>query len=277
MKKFLISLILLLIAASVAFYFGWIQFLIPDDGHAVVFSRTSGWEDEVVEPGTFQWRWERLLPTNMSLYIYHIESQSLEISVEGTLPSGEVYRTILEDRPDFSYRISGRVNFRIRPDELPLLSQENGLRPDTIDDFHDELSERIISEAQGFITRQIIENEPVLPPGVLSDALLEHLTTRFPGLDIATVTLRSVEVPDFALYAEARSLYLALAEADRDAVASLAQERALRRDRSEQMQQALRSYGELLTEFPVLLEYFELGIDPLRIQELVPDLLMESP
>lgn len=276
MKKFLVSLVLLLIAGGVVFYFGWIQFLVPDSGHAVVFSRTSGWEPDVIEPGTFQWRWERLLPTNMSLYIFELESEAVSLNVQGNLPSAEVYRTILEDRPDFSFEIRGSVRFRLRAEELPVLSQDEGLRPDTLPAFQSELSDRISAEAQGFITRQIVSGEPVIPPGLLADALSAHLSERFARVDIMAVTVNSVQVPDFELFTQARSLFLSAAEADRDAVVAGASARAIRRDRSEQMQQALRSYGELLTEFPVLLEYFELGMDPLRIQELVPDLLMED-
>ncbi|MFP4510082.1 MAG: hypothetical protein ACOC4I_00260 [Spirochaetota bacterium] len=276
MKKFIIGLFLLLIAASVAFYFGWIQFLIPDSGYAVVFSRTSGWEPEVVEPGTFQWRWERLLPTNMNLYIYELESRSVQISAEGSLPSSQVYRTILEDNPDFSYSVEGSLRFQILPERLPILAQDEGLRPDSIDEYYEEVAEQVQAEAQDFITGQITSGEPVIPPGRVADALSEHLSQRYESLDISAVTIRSIEVPDFDLYEQARSLYLDVAEADRDAVASLANQRALQRNRSEQMQQALRSYGELLTEYPVLLEYFELGMDPLAIEEMMPELLMEN-
>lgn len=276
MKKFIISLFLLLIVASVAFYFGWIQFLIPDTGHAVVFSRTSGWEPDVVEPGTFQWRWERLLPTNMTLHIYELESQWVQISTEGSLPSSQVYRTVLEDNPDFSYSVEGSLRFRILPERLPVLSQDDGLRPDSIDAYYEELTERVRAEAQGFITEQIVSGEQLIPPGLVADALSDHLSQRFGSLEISAVTISSIVAPDFDLYEQARSLYLDVAEADRDAVSSLANERALRRNRSEQMQQALRSYGELLTEYPVLLEYFELGMDPLAIQQLVPDLLMDN-
>jgi hypothetical protein len=57
MKKFIFLFIILLIAGGCAFFFGWIQILIPAETYAVAFTKTGGFDDEVIEPGKFVWRW----------------------------------------------------------------------------------------------------------------------------------------------------------------------------------------------------------------------------
>lgn len=270
MKKFLLLLIVLIALAGVVFYFGWIQYLIPDDGHGVVFSRSHGWEQEVVRPGTFEWRWQRLIPNNMTVHIFHTRPARVQIDASGTLPSGEIYRTVLADEPDLSYELRASVRIRVRPGELPLLASEDGVRPDTLDEWIEEKVDALRTRATEYLVDMLSAGDNVeqLSMESIEEGVVEHLESSFPRLEFSDFSLTSYRVPDFALYQEAQSLYLTALEAETDALIASSAERADRQARDDEIQRSLRSYGEVLDEFPILLEYFSLGIDPFQFQRL---------
>ena len=95
MRKFLVSLLLVVIAAGVAFYFGWIQLQLPADTYGVIFTKTNGFEQNVVKPGTFVWRWQRLLPTNLTLFTYQLKPQESEVAKTAKLLMGIASLTII--------------------------------------------------------------------------------------------------------------------------------------------------------------------------------------
>ncbi len=270
MKKVLIGLVVILVLGGVVFYFGWIQFLIPDDGYGVVFSRTHGWEAEIVRPGEFQWRWQRLIPTNMELYVFDSEPRTIDIDASGSLPSGEIYRTVLADQPDLSYEISAAVTIAIAPEALPQLAEEDGLRPDGLDQWYERTVDAMKTAAVDRLIDMLSDGDAVdeLSIESIEDQLLDYLADRHPRLRIKQVAVRSYRVPDFALYQEARSLYRTQLEAETDALIAASAERADRQARDEEIQRSLRSYGEVLDEYPILLEYFQLGVDPFQFQRL---------
>ena len=90
MKRFVILMVVLLLLGGVAFYFGWVQIHIPAGHYGVIFTRTNGWEDEPVVPGTFVWRWQRLVPTNFTLYLFDVESHRTEVRLDGKIGRAHV-------------------------------------------------------------------------------------------------------------------------------------------------------------------------------------------
>ena len=270
LKKVLISLLVILIAAGVVFYFGWIQFLIPDDGYGVVFSRSHGWEEEPVRPGEFEWRWQRLIPTNMEVYIFGASPIDVDLSASGSLPSGEIYRTILADNPDLSFEVDVSLRVAVNASQLPALAKDDGIRPDTFDEWMETQSDRMRTKSMDFLVNLLSDGEDTESLGIgnVESELKAFLEDEFPEFRVSSVSLRSYRVPDFALYREARSLYLEQMEAETDALLASAAERADREARDDEIQRSLRSYAEVLDEFPVLLEYFELGVDPFRFEAL---------
>ena len=270
MKKLLISLLVILIAAGVVFYFGWIQFLIPDDSHGVVFSRSHGWEEEPIRPGEFEWRWQRLIPSNMEVYIFEASPREIDLNASGSLPSQDIYKTVLADDPDLSFELDVTLRVAVNASQLPALARDDGVRPDTFDEWMETQSDRMRTKSMDFLVDLLSdgENTDSLGIGRVESQLREFLTDEFPEFRFPSVSLRSYQVPDFALYREARSLYLEQIEAETDALLAAAADRAGRKARDEEIQRALRSYGEVLDEFPILLEYFELGVDPFRFGAL---------
>jgi hypothetical protein len=255
MKKVLATLIVLLVLGGVVFYFGWVQFRLPADACAVIFTRTGGFDTRVTMPGTFSWRWERLLPGNLTVYRYSLAPHRARVEVRQTLPSAELYSAVLPDKPDFSIRAVADLEFALRPESLPGLLREESLYPEGIPEYYrheaDALGAALVELAAG-AAQPPIGGEP---------AFRSELAKRFPHLDIRRLELRELQQPDSGLYELARQSYRSLV-ASRDrareaAESALAGERAreaLARERESASLQSLAAYGELLNKYPVLLK-----------------------
>jgi hypothetical protein len=258
MKAFLVILVILVILAGVVFYFGWMQIQLPAEHYAVVFTKTGGYDQEVIRPGEFSWRWERLVPTNMTLYKFDLHPRSQEISFQGSLPSAELYSSILPENPDFSYRGVVNVTFAVAPESLPALVAGEKLLPDQLDDFYSD-QVRMISDT---VLETLKETDTDAAKGQALNRLVDlELAAAVPDLEISSLNVRVQHIPDRDLYELARSSYRELVQTrDRsraEAVARLA-EQQVRADNARARERAdletLREYGQLLNEYPILLK-----------------------
>lgn len=274
MRKFVVGVILLLIVAGVVFYFGWIQFRIPEDRIAVIFTKTGGWDEQPVQPGEFHWRWENLLPTNLTVHLFSNQPHSAEVRAAGTLPSGDLYRRYLEGEVDFGYVVEFRLRFRVRPDALPALIARERLTPDQLEQWYadhaDTMTRRGIELVDSFFAA--LQDDEAFSLARFGRYLRTELEAEFPNLEILQLTPVQVRVPDLRLYAAARLVYLAVLDARSEATAAAAFDAAGEEVRRESRLALLRRYGEVLKEYPILLDYFSLaadkGIDPLDLDAL---------
>jgi len=274
MKTFLIILVILVILAGVGFYFGWLQIHLPAEHYAVVFTKTGGYDQEVVRPGEFSWRWERLVPTNTTLYIFDLHPRSEDISFQGSLPSADLYSSVLPEDPDFSYRGEVDVTFTIAPESLPALVAEEKLRPDQLDDFY---SDRAQSLANSVL--QILKGTDVDPADTpaLNRSVERELAADVPDLEISSLNVQVKHLPDMGLYELAQSSYRELVQtrdrARAEAVGRLAEEQVRAENARAQERadlEALREYGELLNEYPILLK-------AMAVQELSGEQVIRIP
>jgi hypothetical protein len=254
MKKALVILILIVIAAAVVFFFGWIQIRLPAGSYAVVFTKTGGYEDKVIYPGTFSWRWQRLLPTNLTLYRYELRPYSSELTVEDSLPSAALYSRVLPDNPDFAFKATVQLQFSIRPESLPELARTENLTPDALPAYYQRSSEALSRAVADRARQGRLSIEPEAGAHQVAAALREELEREFPLLQILELRVSDLLLPDPRLYALARDSYRSLVEArDRSrnaAAAGLAREQEQEARRLE----SLAAYGELLNKYPVLLK-----------------------
>ncbi len=278
MKGFAVLLVFLLIVAATVFYFGWIQIRIPAEGYGVVFSRTDGWEDDVVEPGTFVWRWQRLIPTNLTLHIFELRPHRTDVHLSGSLPSGEAIEAILEGAVSFPYEVRLTVQTRIRAGMLPMLARERGLRPQQLDEFYDEIDARISRTAVEAIMA-LIEAHPErisLPDTyeMVADRVTGRIEERLDLLEVVTVTPERIDLPDLELYLTARELASGVLEARAEAFSDAARQLAVADASADRQFSLLERYGEILERYPSLIDYFrvsrEIDADPLNLGELVP-------
>ena len=105
--------IILLVFAGVCFYIGWITFLVKPGYCAVMSSKTSGIYEKPIMPGVFTWRWERLLPTNVSLETFDLAPFKSTQVVSGSLPSSKIYDEFSGVKHNFDYNFKFNLSFMI--------------------------------------------------------------------------------------------------------------------------------------------------------------------
>ena len=257
MKALFIILVVVLLLAGCGFFFGWIQILLSPEEYAVIFTKTGGYDETVTYPGHFSWRWERLIPTNMTLLKFQLEPQRSDITFTGDLPSGDFYGSILPEKPDFSFEVHISIVFELNPESLPRLVKEEKLTPGTLSSYYQQQT--------SMITRKALE---MGEKGVFWDeassikTFTNELSMLFPDLHLQQVDAQPVRVPDMSLYNLAKDSYrnlVTIRETSRkEAAVGLAEEIEQNRidaEREENTLDRLRRYGELFTEYPILLKF----------------------
>ena len=80
----------------------------------------------------------------------------------------------------------------------------------------------------------------------------------FPDIEISACSVKTLRFPDFVLYNEVRQLYRDYLTAQRtdlrDAIGLIASQNIQNRRRMDE----LSNYGELLTKYPILIQYLAL-------------------
>jgi len=275
MKGFLVVLVFLLIIGGVVFYFGWLQIHLDEDSYAVVFTKTGGWEDDVISPGTFEWRGAKLLPTNLALHVFPIKNQVFQTTLRGSLPGATTYASLLETAGAFSYAVTVTVSYQIEPTRLPTLVRTGGLRSEELDRFYQGVN----AEIQQVVTESVTGSfSGTVTPASASATIREDLDTalarRFPDLRIVSTSVTRVDLPDLELYAQVRSRYSEILDTRTNALKAAAQELAPAQTQMEAGLSRLERYGEILDRYPILLDYFSLSQEnpdlPLDLEALIP-------
>lgn len=261
--KALLAAILLIAVAATVFVAGWTQFQLPPTTSAVLFTKTRGFHPEVLKAGDFSWSWERVIPTNATLFLFDLQPQVFTVRSRGALPSGTELATVLPAPADFSFDLTIVVTLAVRPEVLPILMEIEGLTPETFPEWSARHADSIAAAA-----RELLQHQPaaaLLDLTMLEAEIAEALSAQFPAVELLALRFVEVRLPDLELYERARGIFLGLldaqAEARRAAVAALASQReAALADHHAQRDvlDMLSAYGELLEQHPVLMEFLAL-------------------
>lgn len=267
MKKAIISIIILLLFAGVVFYFGWVQFAVPMGNCGVLISKTSGIRQEPIISGQFAWCWERLIPTNTELRIFSLEGVSIKDTISATLPSGGTYSSFLSGNPDFSYSVTMETSARIKPESLVKLVEKEDLKN------QEDLDRAIKAQIKQFnacAVEFILQNAQKTSSETLT---LKPLSTEdlitgtsgkpgFEDIEILFAEASNVKIPDMTLYAFAKNLYMENTEIKETESFNGIETKDVTSNVTKL--DALSQLGELLTKYPVLVEYLNSNIENLE-------------
>ncbi|MDR1388780.1 MAG: hypothetical protein LBJ31_02245 [Treponema sp.] len=261
MKKFFVFMIILLAAASAAFFLGWAQFGLPPGSFGVLRSKTHGVLGETIREGNVTWVWYKLIPRNATLSVFTLEPRTKMIESSGVLPSGAVYSSTAGLRTDFSWKLSASVSFRLAPSALPALAEQYNLLE------QGDLDKQLLAVSRDIenYVRSLLwtygENEKALleaqKTGAIAD-LTKHVKEAFPSVEIENCAVNTLNLPDFVLYEEARAFYREFLAGQRSALRGDIGQAAARNVTTRFRFEELSGYGELLTKYPVLLQYLAL-------------------
>ena len=256
MKKFFVTLFILLILGAAAFFFGWAQFSVPPGAHGVMSSKTHGIDPRPISAGEFRWVWYKLIPTNVTIKVFTIAPVHRTINATGTLPSGRVYALFAGDQVDFSWDFNATFSFTLKEDILVPLVMENTIASqEEFAGFQEDLADEI----EAFIIRYLSspvhadEMEHILAGS--SEILEKQVAEHFPAISSFSCLVNNVRFPDFILYQQVRSLYENFMSRQKEYLAASMGQKAEGRINTLIRIDELERMGELLSRYPVLLDY----------------------
>jgi len=263
MKKFIFFLFFLLAVGGTGFFFGWTQLSVPPGSYGVMRSKSHGLESQVIRDGEFRWLWYKLLPTNVKITVYTIETVKHPIRSSGSLKSGEIYTSLAGIKADFSWDISGDLSFNINPDQLPDFTARENINDDSeLRKAEERLAERIGSLALQRIIGYMENGDEKIIESLLIGASVPELENEifrvFPEIENLHCLIKVNRYPDFTLYRSVKELYQEY-QARQTAVlrSSMGGEGENQMEGRIRMDE-LAKYGELLTKYPILLQYLAL-------------------
>jgi len=263
MKKFLFFLVFLAVLGGTGFFLGWAQLTVPPGSYGVLRSKTHGLDPQVIREGEFRWLWYKLIPTNVAISTYTLGPVTRPIRSSGTLSSGEAYAALAGIEADFSWEISGEISFSIRPEALPqMVARENLRSNEDLRMAEERLAERIehfvLQRLRAFADREDGEKLAAIRFTGSLPELDDEILRAFPEIQNLICTIRVVRFPDYILYRSLKELYreyVSLLSATLNP--NIAREAEARMNINLRLEELAR-YGELLTRYPILLNFLAL-------------------
>lgn len=209
MKKFCISLFILIVFSAVVFFFGWTQYRVKPGEFGVVISKTDGIDSTPVENGRFSWYWQFLLPTNAVLKTFSPEPVFVTKQIKGSLPSGDYYASYTP-KETFDYSFEFSMSLTVSPEEVIQLLQENKIsNQEDLVQYIDRSADTIAQLAANYYLKKIQENPNFRLESVKRDELLRAIKfyEDCPLIQLMNYSLVSSKTPDFELYDKLKSRF----------------------------------------------------------------------
>jgi len=270
------SFLLFLGLCGYLFYMGWkVQFQIPEGQAALLHSKITGYEEELVHPGHFIWRWQGMIPTDLTLHLVPMDYRRVSLENQGELPSGEIYLAHAGLEGNFDYKLTMDVQYRVKESHYLDQVEKGLLTPANMDDFFVRTDSQIMDYAI-----QVLQNPEELNED--QDQVLgfinlkeENFASAFPYLEFASIQIRFSQVPDMTLYSALREDYLHFLHEKNNQLTELTVTQMGRDMQVEEKMEILREYGELITQYPLLLDFFSME-NGINWQEFSPDGLIKE-
>lgn len=252
--KIAITLLTILALAAAAFFVGWVELALPPGTYGVAFTKSGGWDEEAIAPGGVTWRWERLIPTNMTLHLFDLAPREVQRRVAALLPSAEVYAAEIGIDPEaLSYDLGVTVRLQLRAEHLAPLAAGAELRPDTLTAWFDQAAAAAADAAADALLSQE-SAAVVVNPRSLEEGVLRRLAARFPELEIIDVELVPYSVPDPDIYRHAKAAFDERVDTQQRARLAVVADLAFVREQAAQHAELLAMLGSTLAEFPELVD-----------------------
>ncbi|MCL2835029.1 MAG: hypothetical protein FWD78_17815 [Treponema sp.] len=233
-------------------------------------------DPRIVRNGEFRWLWYKLIPSNVEITVFTINPVTRSIKSSGRLPSGQVYADFAGLQADFSWEISGDLSFKLKPDDLPeLVARENINNDSDLVKIEENYGEKI----ENFVLQRLKsyadgENEKKMESINLSGSIPElnsEIEAAFPGIEDVSCTIKVVNYPDYTLYQSIKSLYREYIGTQSSALKPDINKEAEKRVNMNLRLDELAKYGELLTQYPILLKYLALEKGMLPEADVQPE------
>jgi hypothetical protein len=219
-------------------------------------SKTHGIDTAVIKEGKFRWVWYAVIPTNAEITVFTPRPVEQPVRASGSLPSGDMYASFAGLDADFSYEYSGSLSFMVKSDHLPVLMAEQGVASqEDLEAFEKRLAGDIASYSVRRLEEYAGENGGLSEPD--ADKLKEDILREYPYIENLSCGISAARRPDYVLYDSLRKIYGDYL-AGRYAPETDASPPVNRQVNARLRLDELAKYGELLTKYPILLQYLAL-------------------
>lgn len=265
MKKFLISMFILIIFAGAIFFIGWGQFAVPAGSYGVMVSKTSGISQKTIVPGEFCWFWERLLPTNTSMRIFSIIPVTRTTTISGELPSADIYSPMLEGSPNFSYKFSVQTELMMKSNYLPnFVRRTDAKENEQLQEYLNQQGDLIAQEVIQYILSKSLDNANNLMLLVTDTEELKtgiNADSKFKGLEISNITVKTAQMPDTELYNIAKASYAEFQAKVKQSLAELTKNQSTITANDYLQIERFARWGKILQEYPILIDFLAVSRD----------------
>ncbi len=254
-KRFFANLILLIVFSVVVFFIGWISFYVKPGKCGIMTTKTGGLYPEPVIYGEFLWRWERLLPTNVNLSLYELKEHDFVQNISGSLPSADIYKTLLDPRPDFSYNFTVKTVFSVSPEKIHALVKSGAIEnsEDSLEEYLKSKSIVASNQVATYIintgSRDSFLNTFSLSAAQIAQAMSPRLG-EFDGISIDSVEVAGARVPDIKLYELAKETYQTYLANLNEVIREKAEGQAAEILQLENSMKQLEQFATLLERYP---------------------------
>ena len=261
MRKFLTIFFILAVLGGAGFFFGWAQFSVPPGSYGIIISKTHGTDPNPVRSGEFRWIWYKLIPTNVKIPVFRLETEKFPVNFQSSLPSGESYASFAGLQTAFPWELKATMTFGVKPESLAFLVERHNItNQEELDAYLQDVAQNIKVVVLRAATSW--ENDSGRLEKFLSgspDVEMEHeILSLFPQIRDFSLVIQSARFPDFVLYTQVRLLYEEFLTKQREFVSSSFAGRAERHIETQLRFDELERYGELITKYPVLMDYLTL-------------------
>jgi hypothetical protein len=261
MKKLFVTLIILIAVGALGFFAGWAQLSVPHNTYGVLRSKTHGLHANVIKGGDFTWLWYKLIPNNTDIAVFDIKGQTVQVAASGELPQAETYSAFVGLKAGFSWQVSGSVSFSIDPGALPqLVDSLSILNQSEFDNYVLQLRLQLTPFIEQRLTYYCEQPEALTQ--INADSAYEPLSAdiqaAFPHISGLSCSLSVKRFPDYNLYNSAKAMYDDYISHQREILNAQINENAAGRIKSQFRLDELARYGELITKYPLLLDYLKL-------------------
>jgi hypothetical protein len=251
-------LFFIIILGAGVFFLGWVQLTVPPGSYGIMRSKTHGVDPELIREGQFRWVWYKLIPTNVVINSYFLKRINVSLQFEGNLPSAAVYTSLSGLTADFSYKLSGFLSCSLKPDTLPsIIVTQNINNDDDLRVYENSLAEEIRNFAIQRLGSYAEEEDMAEELGGFesTNRLQNDIAKAFPNVENLSCSIHAVHFPDISLYHSMQALSADYLERQRYLLQPEINAQADKHLSSLLRFDELTRYGELLTKYPVLLQY----------------------
>ena len=265
MKKFLISMFILIIFAGAIFFIGWGQFAVPAGSYGVMVSKTSGISQKTIVPGEFCWFWERLLPTNTSMRIFSIIPVTRTTTISGELPSADIYSPMLEGSPNFSYKFSVQTELMMKSNYLPnFVRRTDAKENEQLQEYLNQQGDLIAQEVIQYILSKSLDNANNLMFLATDTEELKagiNAESKFKDLEISNIIVKTAQMPDTELYNIAKASYAEFQAKVKQSLAELTKNQSTITANDYLQIERFARWGKILQEYPILIDFLAVSRD----------------